>query len=157
MSDNINRNPLTDEGVKRAKHLFMTYRNGIVADTLRHAGLPYAVIFGLQLPQLTQIAATLAEECNDRCGQRNLAMTLWSDTAVRESRLLACRLYPRELLTPEEAEKMALGVLTREEADILAFSLLRYLEHPQPLLDTLDNAKDINARYTAEALRRNLA
>lgn len=149
-------NPLTQEGVKKAKHLFMTYRNGVVADTLRHAGLPHAVIFGLQLPQITQIAATLASECEEKDCRRNLAMTLWHDTAVRESRLLACRLYPREMLTAEDAEMMALGVLTREEADILAFSLLRYLENPQPLLDTLDGAADTMVRYTAEALRRNL-
>ena len=35
----------SDTDIRQIKHLFMTYRNGIVSDTLRKAGQPYAVIF----------------------------------------------------------------------------------------------------------------
>ena len=55
--------PTTSTDVmKMVKHLFMTYRNGIVADTLRKAGLPFGVIFGLQLPQLSGIARDIPHD-----------------------------------------------------------------------------------------------
>ena len=41
------------------KRRFFAMRNGIIADTLRKAGLDYRMIFGLNLPQITDIAADL--------------------------------------------------------------------------------------------------
>ena len=38
------------------KRRFFAMRNGIIADTLRKAGLDYRMIFGLNLPQITDIA-----------------------------------------------------------------------------------------------------
>ena len=38
---------------------FFVFRNGIVADTLRKAGMPHKVIFGLQIPQIAAIAKDL--------------------------------------------------------------------------------------------------
>ena len=46
----------TSENIKEIKHSFLAFRNGIVSDTLRKAGMPYGIIFGLQLPQLAEIA-----------------------------------------------------------------------------------------------------
>ena len=74
------------ENIKEIKHNFMAFRNGIVSDTLRKAGMPYNIIFGLQLPQIAEIA---------RSNEKNLELAdaLWQDSGVRESRLLACYLY----------------------------------------------------------------
>lgn len=140
----------SDTDIRQIKHLFMTYRNGIVSDTLRKAGQPYAVIFGLQIPQISEIARQLSPSAA-------LARTLWADTNVRESRLLACWIFPVEELLPDEALAMALSVITREEADILAFRLLR--RHPEAggIPDMITAAaKTPLQRYAAEALRRNL-
>ena len=41
-----------NDSIKQIKHNFMAYRNGIVSDTLRKAGMPYNIIFGTQLPQI---------------------------------------------------------------------------------------------------------
>lgn len=120
----------SSEKMKSVKHLFMTYRNGIVADSLRKAGMPYGVIFGLQLPQLREIARSIGDDID-------LARELWRDRNVRESRLLALAIFPAPSLSLEEARSMALDVQTREEADLLPFLLLRHTPHIPALLTSL--------------------
>lgn len=100
----------------------MAMRNGVVADTLRNAGISYPVIFGLQLPQISQIAREIGKN-------RQLAEALWQDVNVRESRLLAPALMNVEEVTFADAMKMIDELKTREEADILIFRLLRF--HPE--------------------------
>ena len=39
------------------KRRFFAMRNGIIADTLRSAGSPFKIIFGLNLPQIIDIAS----------------------------------------------------------------------------------------------------
>lgn len=125
----------------------MAYRNGIVADTLRKAGMPYKIIFGLQLPQLMEIA-----RYSDRSPL--LAHTLWEDENVRESRLLACMIFSPEDISREEAENLSLSVKTVEEADILCFYLLRKIPFKDEFLDFL--LKNYPERYITKALKRNL-
>lgn len=120
----------------------MAFRNGIVADTLRKAGLSYSVIFGLQLPQIAQIARQLPVD-------QDLAMKLWDDENVRESRLLACWLFNPDETLFDTALKLASSVKSREESDILSFRLLRRLPYAQQLAESLSG-------YPAEALQRNL-
>lgn len=127
----------------------MAYRNGIVADALRKAGQPYSIIFGLQLPQLSEIARKLEPSVE-------LGRALWSDKNVRESRLLAAWVFPKDKLSAEEALEMVTDIQTREESDILAFRLLRYLPFASSLMDKLLNSKSILINYTGIALKRNL-
>ena len=51
-------------------------RNGIVADTLRKAGSPYRIIFGLNQPQISEIARVTG--CN-----HEMAETLLADNHTR--------------------------------------------------------------------------
>ncbi|MDE6443992.1 MAG: DNA alkylation repair protein [Muribaculaceae bacterium] len=108
--------------LKDIKHQFLAYRNGIVADSLRKAGFPHKIIFGVQLPQIAEIARSheLSME---------LAEALWRDESVRESRLLASYLFPPEEVDIEKAVELAEEVNTAEEADILTFRLLRRLPY----------------------------
>lgn len=107
--------------VKGIKHQFMAYRNGIVADALRNAGLDcYNVIFGLNLPQLGSVAGTVVPSLD-------LAKALWADEKVRESRLLATYIFPKEDVDVSLAEELIASVRTQEEADMLVFKLLRFL------------------------------
>lgn len=137
------------ETIKRVKHEFMAFRNGIVSDTLRKAGMPYSVIFGLQLPQLAQIARETGKS-------ETVADYLWNDKNVRESRLLACYLFPQETITEEKAYKLATEIQTKEEADILCFRLLRRLPFAPALALRLSAEEAPLPLYCAEALRRNL-
>lgn len=115
------------ETLKTIKKQFLTFRNGIVADTLRNAGMGcYHIIFGLNLPQLTQVASSQKSSLP-------LALALWADKGVRESRLLATYLFPREEVDMQLALRLMGEVQTQEEADMLAFRLLRHL----PILPAL--------------------
>lgn len=117
-------------------------RNGVVADTLRNAGCPHRIIFGLNLPQLNEIAAEYGED-------RELSEALRADTALRESALLAPMLYPRAELTLKSARDMAAGVLWHEDADILCFKLLRHAPFAAALAEELCGRDDDRmARYT---------
>lgn len=135
------------ENLKEIKHLFMTYRNGVVADTLRKAGMPYKIIFGLQLTRIADIARHLGKSAS-------LARTLWADAEVRESRLLACRIMPPDEMTLEEAMLMAQSVKTPEEADVLSFYLLRHLDFAPTLLMNL--REHLPSNRCVIALERNL-
>lgn len=128
----------------------MVFRNGIVADALRNAGMPYHIIFGLQLPQLSQIARSLPLSTA-------LAKELWEDKNVRESRLLACYLFPKDEVTQDLALELGRSVQTPEEADILCFRLLRYLPFADTLAAELEDSDNPTVAYCSKALQRNLA
>lgn len=138
-----------DRTIKEIKHQFMAFRNGIVADTLRRAGMPYKIIFGLQLPQIAGISRQFAPSMT-------LAEALWADNNLRESRLLACYLFPREQITFSRAIQLANSVQTQEEADILCFRLLRYLPFAQELMEELKLSPENLIAYCGKALQRNL-
>ncbi len=134
--------------MKEIKHLFFTYRNGMMADTLRRYGMPYKTIFGLEIPRIAEIARGLAPSAE-------LADALWADREVRESRLLAAYLFPVETMTEEKAVALAADARTQEEADMLAFRLFRRLPFAARLLDRLE--ADPATRRAARALSPHLA
>lgn len=134
--------------MKEIKHLFFTYRNGMMADTLRRFGMPYRTIFGLEIPRIAEIARGLAPSAE-------LADALWADREVRESRLLAAYLFPVETMTEEKAVALAADVRTQEEADMLAFRLFKRLPFAARLLDRLE--ADPATRRAARALTPHLA
>lgn len=141
--------------IKDIKHQFMTYRNGIVSEALRKAGMPYKIMFGLQVPQLAGIAASVKAK-NTAAAADGIAGNLWDDRNVRESRLLACWLFDVSTMTEAKAMSLAADVMTREEADILCFRLLKRLPFAGGLTDRLkDEARPLVA-YCGEALARNL-
>lgn len=121
---------------------FFAFRNGVVARNFHEAGAPYPRIFGLQLPQIGEIARETGYD--DLLGRE-----LWSDRDCRESRLLACYLLNPETLQADEALSLARDVQTREEADVLAWRLLRKLPFARQLATRLDG-------YMKQALERNL-
>ncbi len=104
--------------MQQLKRSLFALRNGVIADSLRKAGCPHRIVFGLNLPQLNEIAAQYGPS-------EELAEALWKDTALRESALLAPMLYPKERLTLEKARKLCATVQWHEDADILVFKLLR--------------------------------
>lgn len=128
--------------IQEIKQQFFSFRNGIVAKAFLDAGAPYKTIFGLQLPQISEIARAAGTD-------HSLALELWADSGCRESRLLACYLFDREKFTMEDALRLAQEAATREETDILAFRLLRHLPCAPLLADRLGG-------YPREALLRNL-
>lgn len=143
------------------KKLFYTYRNGVVAEALRRYGIPHKVIFGLQVPQVQQIAQQLTFDTP--ASRRDMADRLWADREVRESRMLACYLFDPMQITPAEAIALACDTRTQEEADMLAFRVLKRMPQAAELLEKLDTLADMNppeaesARRTAASLRNHLS
>lgn len=135
--------------IKEIKYNFMCFRNGIVSDALRNSGMPYKIIFGLQLPQIADIAHGIRPD-------RELARALWDDHTVRESRLLACYLFPIDTVDEQTAYALASSVMTVEEADILAFRLLRRLPFADSLARRLLSEESPVVAYAGRALLRNL-
>ncbi len=101
------------------KRRIYAMRNGVVADALRQSGCPHRFIFGVNLPQLSEIA-TMFEPSVE------FAEALWNDKNSRESMMIAPMLYPIAALTLGDARRLAAGVTWSEDADILCFKLLRH-------------------------------
>ena len=133
--------------IQEIKHLFFAYRNGVVADVLRRSGMPYKMIFGVDVPSITEIARRIGYD-------NELAEKLWSETDVRESRILATYLFDPACVSIDKARRLVSEVRTREEADMLVFRLIRKLDYANSLIDELKDKEEF-AR-AAEALERDM-
>ncbi|MCM1378441.1 MAG: DNA alkylation repair protein [Clostridium sp.] len=139
--------------LKKIKHQFMAFRNGIVADAFHKAAAPYNIVFGLQIPQLGEIARKIIDETTSE-ERQSLARQLWVDCNVRESRLLACWLFESAGIDLETAVAFAADCRTQEEADILCWRVLRRLPFCDELKKRLSAEKDEGSRRILTALDR---
>ena len=105
--------------LQQVKRRFFAMRNGVIADTYRRAGSPHRIIFGLNLPQIVEIAAEFGPDSE-------LAAELWANTTTRESMLLAPMLMRAEDITISRALEMISQCPGAETADILCHRLLRH-------------------------------
>lgn len=99
------------------KKEFRAAMNGILSTQMREAGMPYRVIFGVELPRLRSIA-------NEFPASRQLAQILWNEQ-VRESKLLAILLMPTSELLPEVAEIWLEEAPTAECIQLMSMQLLQ--------------------------------
>lgn len=137
------------EKIKSIKQTFFAFRNGILADQLRHAGCPAKMIFGLNVPQLAEIARTIGTD-------HELALTLWADVNVRESRLLATYLFDKTKTDLTMAIRLIESIQTPEEADMLCFRLLKHLPFADSLVREYESSQATMSKYLAHSLRRHL-
>lgn len=133
--------------MQRLKRRFFAMRNGITADALRRAGQPFRVIFGLNMPQLREIAGEFGPD-------EELARELWANRSTRESMLLAPMLIKPDgfsdgLLWLSESP-------TPEVTDILCHSLLRHLPDAEKIACEAAASTDAMTRYGAIRLAYNL-
>lgn len=140
----------THDEVRRAKKMFFAYRNGMLADRLRDAGDCHSVIFGLNIPQLVDIANELGQNAA-------VARELWhSGVNSRECRLLAPMLFPPAEMGRDEARQWVEGVENVEVADNMCHKLLRRLGCARGLVEEYAVAPSDLLRYTAFRLAMNL-
>ncbi len=114
--------------MQNVKRRFFALRNGDIADTLRKAGSPYRIIFGLQLPQIVEVASASGIDME-------LAEALWNNSTTRESRLMAPMVADRDNFTIEDARRWISTVVGIEEIDILCHRLLRHLSFAPQLIE----------------------
>jgi hypothetical protein len=141
-----------NEELQRIRKLFYAYRNGMLADTLRNAGNPCKIIFGLNIPQLTEISHSCTPSLS-------IADALWSDKCCREARILATYLFPKELIDEDKAKTLMSDVQTTEEADMLTFKLLKHLPFATSLISNESETTDSGslAKYLNKSLMNHLS
>lgn len=121
------------------KREFFSRRNGVIVDTLRKAGVPYRIIFGLTLPQIREIAGAAGKN-------RDLAVRLWENRTTRESAMLAPYLFDAETLTEREAAELLAQSPAPEITDILCMALLRRHKDAFSIADeALENGNEYGA------------
>lgn len=136
--------------MQRLKRRLFAMRNGVVADALRKGGCKFRIIFGVNLPQLSEIAA-------DWEASAGFAEKLWANTTTRESMLIAPMLMPPEAMDEERVKRWVRDVPSTEVADVLCHRLLKYLpDAPSVAEDLYENAETGMERYTAVRLMFNL-
>ncbi len=135
--DNREMNPM-----QAVKHRFFALRNGAIADAMRRQGAPYKIIFGVNLPQLTEIARETGQSAE-------LAQQLWDNQTTRESMLIAPMLYPRAEFGIDTARKWIETAVSTEAIDVLCLKLLRTMEYSQALSEELILSDRELDRYTA--------
>ncbi|MBD5217127.1 MAG: hypothetical protein HDS70_03020 [Bacteroidales bacterium] len=132
---------------------FFALRNGVLADAVKKAGCPCPRVYGLNVPQIASIAREIGTD-------DVLARKLWTEKECRESRLLACYLFDADAMTHEEALRLAADVQSVEEADMLAFRLLKRMSHPERIAEALEDSNNESSgsfgSYTARVLKRHL-
>lgn len=136
--------------LQEIKKEFFALRNGVTASQLKMAGAtPCPQVFGLNIPQISGIARRVGPD-------PEMAVMLWADRGVRESRLLA--LYIMGLLdapAKNEALTLAADVQSPEEADVLAFKVLKRVYNPASLLPPIEEMEPFG-NYLSVSLRRHL-
>ncbi len=135
--------------MQTVKRRMFAMRNGIIADSLRKAGSPFRMIFGLNLPQLDEITADTGKD-------EELALMLFADSNNRESSLLAPMIMPEQCMTPELALEWLAGSQCVETTDIMCHKLLRKLPFAAALASTALEGDSDMVRYGGIRLLWNL-
>lgn len=137
------------EDIRYIKRQFFAYRNGIIADTLRRAGSPFKIIFGLNLPQITEIAANAPHN-------PTISEALWENSSTRESMLIASLLYPVENFDRQTAARWIQQIKATEIADFLCLKLLRHTSYALDIAKECCLSDNEMTRYTGLRLFFNL-
>ncbi|MBQ7853600.1 MAG: DNA alkylation repair protein [Muribaculaceae bacterium] len=135
--------------MQTVKRRFFAMRNGAVADNMRRHGANYRIIFGLNLPQIVEIA-------NETPSNATLAEALWKNQSTRESMLMAPMIYPRDEFGFETACRWVSEVSTAEVGDVLCHRLLRYKDFAWQLAIAMVVSSKAMERYVALRLMFNL-
>lgn len=135
--------------MQTVKRRFFAMRNGVIADTLRRAGSPFSIIFGLNLPQISDIAAATPRS-------RDLAERLWANSTTRESMMIAPMLIEADDFSIDDARRWIAAIKAAEIADVLCLKLLRRTPYAFDLAESLYASDEKMTRYTGLRLMMNL-
>ena len=135
--------------MQTVKRNFFAMRNGVIADTLRRSGSPFRIIFGLNLPQISEIALRSPHG-------REMAERLWANSTTRESMLIAPMLVERDNFAIEDARRWIAEIPAEEVSDVLCLKLLKHMPYAPALADELAESAERMSRYTGLRLKFNL-
>ena len=129
----------------RLRKEFFRYRNGIIAEALIKQGNPFPMIYGLMLPQIAEISLKFPANLD-------FSKFLWEKKESREARLLAIYLIPAETVKKSFIIEMINGIITKEEAEIISFKLLKRLPYAKQLYTELQKAEENKSEIIEYAL-----
>lgn len=135
--------------IQRLKRRFFAMRNGALGESMRKSGAPYRIIFGLNLPQICEIAGEFDQD-------KSLALQLRDNTSTRESMLIAPMLFPVEELNEAIALEWLQNSPTTEVIDVACLKLIKKLDNPAGLLKFLAKSDRPLLRYAAIRLGANI-
>ncbi len=110
---------MTHDTVIEIKKALRASMNGVLSAKMRDAGMPYKLVFGVELPRLLEISKEFAPNLE-------LALELWKEN-IRECKILAVLLLPDGEMTADLAEIWVSEIPTAEIAQILVMYQLRNL------------------------------
>lgn len=137
--------------LSQIKRDFFCYRNGLVADGIRKIYPVGTQIFGLTLPQLSEIAKKYPKNLD-------LGLSLWTEKNTRESRLLALYLIPPLEISSNQLVEMINDVRSIEEAELLPFKILRYSNYRNSILESFKDSDSKNdlVKHCIKMFQKNL-
>lgn len=100
----------TQDTIKEIKLELRSVMNGVASAQMRGAGMPYKLIFGVELPRLQELARQYRPD-------RRLAQALWNE-AARECKILALLLMPPAECPAEVADIWVEEMPTAELAQV---------------------------------------
>ena len=110
--------PLEDQ-IREIKKMLRATMNGVLSGSMRQQGLTYRVNFGVDQPRLIELSDEIPHTAA-------LAAKLWKED-IRELRLLAPMLMPRDEMDEELALLWIEQLHFAEEAQVLVMHLLCHL------------------------------
>ncbi len=111
----------THEILRDLKKDLRAVMNGVASARMRQEGMQYKVNFGVELPRLQELAATLPHT-------HEMARALWTDP-VRECKILATMVQPAESFCSEIAEIWMEDIREPELARLAVMQLFVRLPH----------------------------
>ena len=136
--------------INHIKQRFFAMRNGIVADSLKKAGSPYSVIFGLTLPQIIDIS-------RDADKNYSLALSLVEDERCRESQLMSSLVVDHTDFCDTSMIIDWLRKLKSQEAiDLFCLKVLRHIDKPFEKAKVCLEQNDFLLKYASLRLLWNI-
>ncbi len=133
------------EKLREIKSSFRRAMNADLSNSMRAHGVIYKLNFGVPAPRMRLISESFDKNVDD-------ATYLWNED-VRESKILATYLFPKESMTLELAQQWAGQIKYTEIADQITMNLFSQLSYADVLVDTLLQSKEVMLRYTAYRLQ----
>lgn len=110
----------TKDKLKEIKSRFRLRMNGTASKAMRDKGLQYGINWGISQPELKEMASEYGKDYA-------LAVELWKEN-IRECKLLATMIMPKEEMQADLAELWLSEIKTTEMAEMAAFYLFQYIE-----------------------------
>ncbi len=133
------------EKLREIKSSFRRAMNADLSNSMRAHGVVYKLNFGVPAPRMRLISESFEKNVED-------ATYLWNED-VRESKILATYLFPKESMTLELALEWAKQIKYTEIADQITMNLFSQLSFAGELVDKLLQSQEVMLRYTAYRLQ----